>query len=287
MPIANPVIVVPGITATNLDDQYPLPPETVWSVLWKDYERAALHPDNLAYEAREPALVRAAKLFEVSYRELIEELRFNLRDREDQPVPVFPFSYDWRQPIEAAAQLLGTFIEEVIERTSLLRHYARDGYGERRRVNLVGHSMGGLVIASYLDAFRGRARVDRVATLATPFRGSFEAVIKLTTGTANLGVTAPSSREREAARVTPALYYLLPDVPETLEVAPGIPADLFDPEAWQPSVVATIAEFIRLHGLRPADRSTHSPGVVRRSLEGRPDWSQPAAIPGPWPTRVV
>ena len=42
-----------------------------------------------------------------------------------------------------------------------------------------------------------------------------------------------------------------------LEVAAGIPPDLFDPE-WQPSVVATIAEFIRLHGLRPTDRSTQA-----------------------------
>ncbi len=64
------------------------------------------------------ARARARKLFEISYRELIEELRYNLRDREDEPVPVFPFSYDWRQPLEAAAQQLASFIDEIIQRTS-------------------------------------------------------------------------------------------------------------------------------------------------------------------------
>src|SRR5438477_9153764 len=99
----NPVIVVPGIIANYLRDDYPLPPETVWEVLEgsKQYERVSLHPDNRRYEAIEPARVGPGQLYEVAYRELIEELRHNLTLRPDQPVPVFPFSYDWRQPLTA------------------------------------------------------------------------------------------------------------------------------------------------------------------------------------------
>ena len=52
-----PTIIVPGITASNLLDAYPLPPETLWKVLHKDYERVALHPDDLRYEVKEPARV--------------------------------------------------------------------------------------------------------------------------------------------------------------------------------------------------------------------------------------
>jgi hypothetical protein len=63
-----PVIVVPGLTATNLDDFYPIPPESVWSaVLNKKYDRWALHPDNLLYEAKEPARVQALSIFELVY----------------------------------------------------------------------------------------------------------------------------------------------------------------------------------------------------------------------------
>ena len=101
MAIPHPVIVLPGITANNLRDEYPLPPETIWSVPTREYERASLHPDNLRLEAIEPARVRVDQLFEIVYSELIEELRYNLREAEDKTVPVFPFAYDWRQPLEA------------------------------------------------------------------------------------------------------------------------------------------------------------------------------------------
>ena len=84
MALTYPVVVVPGITATHLRDEYPLPPELVWGVLERDYARVALHPDNLRYEALEPARVTADSIFEVAYEELVEELRYNLRDQEDE-----------------------------------------------------------------------------------------------------------------------------------------------------------------------------------------------------------
>jgi pimeloyl-ACP methyl ester carboxylesterase len=251
---ANPVIVVPGITANYLDDRYALPPESIWSVLTKDYERAALHPDNLRWEAVEPALVRGGQLFEICYREMIEELRHNLSEAQDEPVPVYPFGYDWRQPLEDTAAELSNFVDEVIERTKLMRHYDKAGYADKPLVNLVAHSMGGLVVVAYLQAKKQQARVGKIVSLPTPFRGSFESVIKITTGTANLGTAAPSSREREAARMTPSLYYLLPDLPGSITTAPNIPANLFDSAAWQPSVIDTIDEYIRLHGANPTKR---------------------------------
>lgn len=251
MALPDPVIVVPGITASYLRDQYPLPPEDVWTVLSHDFERAALHPDDIRYEASEPAVVRAGQVFEIAYRELITELRHNLSPSADLPVPVYPFAYDWRQPLEKTEQELAAFVDEVIARTAITQHYARDGYRSRRTVNLVGHSMGGLVIAGYLGLPAASGKVKKVATLATPFRGSFEAIIKVTTGTSSLGGSAPSSREREAARLTPALYYLIPDAIAGITIAPGLPQSMYDPGCWQSSIVATIAEYIRLHGTDP------------------------------------
>lgn len=258
--LPHPVIVVPGITASYLTDLYPFPPETLWAVMTKDYERAALHPDDLkavlpttarAYEAIEPAHVRSGQPYDIAYKELIEELRYNLKAKEDEPVPVFSFGYDWRQPLEAVENELVDFIEEVRRRTALLRHYNKDGYGENPKVNLVGHSMGGLVIADCLARFAGKLPVGKVVTLASPFQGSLEAVIKVTTGTANLGTDAPSSREREAARLTPGLYYLVPSFAEGLDITDQtLPKTLFDPNLWQPAIVETIAEYIRLHGVK-------------------------------------
>jgi pimeloyl-ACP methyl ester carboxylesterase len=275
VPLPNPVIVVPGITATYLDDRYPLPPETIWKVLdgSKDYSRAALHPDDTRYEAQQPSLVRPGQLYEDCYRELIEELRFNLRDSELRPVPVFPFSYDWRQPLEASVAALEAFAEEVRGRTRLLRHYAQAGYGDGKDpgdVDFVGHSMGGLVIAGLAKRVRG-AGIGRVVTMGTPFRGSLEPIIKITTGTANLGVRAPSSREREAARVTPALYHLLPRWPGAVVSAGPQPEDMdiHDPANWQPSIVATMEEYIREKGLPVPGQSPRrrAERLLRRMLE--------------------
>jgi len=82
MPIPAPVIVVPGVTATYLRDLYPLPPETIWAVIRKDFEAAQMHPDDVRYEARQPSAVRPDQLYEIAYKELIEELRYNLSESE-------------------------------------------------------------------------------------------------------------------------------------------------------------------------------------------------------------
>lgn len=244
-----PVVVVPGITATNLRDEYPVDPEGVWGIVRKSWERIQLHPDDVRWEQREPARVRADAVFGFPYGDLVEELRHDLTVAADEPVPVYPFPYDWRQPLDAVEAELEAFVEEVAARTALLRHYHAAGYTARGgKVDMVGHSMGGLVVAGYLERTGGR-RVRKVATLGTPFRGSFEAALKVITGQAELpGESA--SREREAARLTPALYHLLPRFRGAVTSDGALGVDLFRASTWQASVVRTLAEQIRLHGLQ-------------------------------------
>ena len=82
-----PVIVLPGILATALHDLYPVDPDEVWSaVLNKEYVRIALHPDDVRYEAREPARVTALNPFGIVYGDLIESLRHELTARADEPL---------------------------------------------------------------------------------------------------------------------------------------------------------------------------------------------------------
>ncbi|WP_428248899.1 lipase family alpha/beta hydrolase [Ferrovibrio sp.] len=266
MALPDPVIFLPGILGTNLRDLYSIPPELVWaypdSMLapWRNeqnFERVALHPDNPQYEAREPARVSPDYMPGAVYAEFIDELRHNLRRSEQEPVPVYPFGYDWRQKLDITQAQLGEFITEVIERTLLLRHYHADGYHKRRTVSLIGHSMGGLVIAGYLasrmpaNGGKGDARVSKVITLATPFRGSIESVVKITTGTDNLGGTPPKPREREAARITPALYHLLPSFSDGIGLPPNSDS-LFKETVWQRSIKDTIAAYIDKYRVDPA-----------------------------------
>ena len=272
-PLPNPVIFIPGIMGSALRDQYPVSPETVWSTFKlaiKAYERITPHPSDTRYELQEPARVTPDQVLELVYSEFIEELRHNLTSKADEPVPVFPFAYDWRQPLEITENQLADFIDEVIDRTRLLRHYHDAGFGSERfpaRVNLAGHSMGGLLLAGYLQK-NGQRKVDRIATLGTPFRGSLETVAKTAVGLAALGASPGSSREREAARVTPALYYLLPSFKGAVQAEAGLSADLFVPEAWQPGVLKTLQEFIRIYGIEPANPETQAIALLKAMLDG-------------------
>jgi pimeloyl-ACP methyl ester carboxylesterase len=250
----SPVIFIPGIKGSSLRDEYPVDPENLWSVAraaLKLFERITLHPFNSRYEAQEPARVVQDQVFSLFYSEFIEELRHNLTMDPDEPVPVFPFAYDWRQPLESVQKRLADFIEEVVDRTGLLSHYNDDGYNRKTgKVSLIGHSMGSLIIAGHIEA-AGLGRIDRVATSAGPFRGSMESVAATTTGASTL---TASSREREAARVTPALYYLLPSFKGA--VTNGSPDDLFDNTKWQTSILETLASFIERFKLPKADPLT-------------------------------
>ena len=236
----SPVILIPGITASVLHDGYELPPEAVWTTaLKRRYERITLHPEDQRYEFREPARVAPHGPFPLIYEDLVEELRDGLSEDIGAPVPVFPFGYDWRMPLDHTEERLAAFVDEVIDRTLLMHHYRNDsGYREHPKVTLIGHSMGGLIIAGYIERHTG-AKVDKVVTLASPFQGSYEAVLKVATGTADFGDDSGKARERRMARLTPALYHLLPSF-AGVDADDGLETDLFHPDAWQPSVLNSI-----------------------------------------------
>lgn len=267
-----PVIFVPGITGTYLRDEYQLPPDRVWGVIEHNYTRVALHPDDPRFEAVEPARIRPDSIFDIAYKEIIQELRYNLCPNEAQPVPVYPFAYDWRLPLQMIEQQFADFVDEVIDRTKLMLHYAEAGYADDPKLNLIGHSMGGLIIAGYLDTKGLAAPIAKVATLATPYHGSFEAVIKIATGTSNLGPDTPQSREREAARMTSSLYHLLPDIPDAVELDdPSLPppASFFNPALWQNSIVQSVLVYVqqRLAALGQAQKEQKAQELFAKFLE--------------------
>jgi pimeloyl-ACP methyl ester carboxylesterase len=73
---------------------------------------------------------------------------------------VLAYEYASKHGIERAA----------IELREFLRRHVRGG-----RIDLVGHSLGGLVARLYLQELGGTRRVDRCVTLGTPHRGTYNA----------------------------------------------------------------------------------------------------------------
>ena len=240
-----PVIVVPGITATGLEDFYPVPSHTVWSPVFdRDFDGFALHPDNDLLEADQPGLIRPMGLFSLVYRDLIQELRSELG------APVFPFAYDWRRPLEHTSRCLARFVDEVRLRCSLMPGYG----GCLPRVDLVGHSMGGLVLAGYLAGGKGREKVRKAATIGAPFKGSVDAVLKLIAGKGAITGRAGRDRERVASRSVPAIYHLLPRYPGAVVSKNGAATDLFLVETWQGSLLRSLERFIKETGARISAR---------------------------------
>ena len=253
MSFQNPVIVIPGITATELHDDYPFRTETLWSMVFnRDYERISLHPDDLRYESIEPSHVFPGRVFEI-YNDMIKALRHELSVQADKPTPVFAFPYDWRVDIQITAAKLADFIEEVIARTLLLKHYR--GARDEIKVDLVGHSMGGLLILEYLSKHSDNSRAGKVVTIGTPYLGSIEAIVKITTGMSLLSGDIPKEREREAARATPAVYQLFPSYEKAAIDDYGNDVDLYDTANIQESVVKSLMEYVRMYSVdTPATR---------------------------------
>jgi len=94
-----------------------------------------------------------------TYQRLAEQLK---SDGFDAVV----YCYDWRQSNSDSANQLADFISQY----------------SGRKITLLGHSMGGLVISEYIKAHPTNNNIERVITLGTPYLGSQKAVTVLNTG---------------------------------------------------------------------------------------------------------
>jgi pimeloyl-ACP methyl ester carboxylesterase len=248
-PPPTPIIVVHGNPASNLLDLYTTTPEGAYTLSrggWplhkpsfeKRFDRLPFHPDdqattlNTTGKAVVPARLRAINAFYLPYEDLVEQLKKDV-GWQDQPAPVFPFAYDWRFDTAVSAVALDDFVGEVLSITSRLPEYKKS---PPRRVDIVAHSFGGLVTARYLAWCQQKtppktARVRKVVTIASPFRGAVDA----------LHAMIKDLDQRETARTLPSVWGLLPwfdgavvDVTTT----PPQPVDLLtDPTIWKGSSV--------------------------------------------------
>ncbi len=90
---------------------------------------------------------------------------------------VYSIGYDDAAPLEESARTLARVVEEIV---------AANDLGEETRIDLVAHSMGGIVarLAAFDPAFRRRIR--HLVTLGTPHRGTLAARFMATPRTLDL-----------------------------------------------------------------------------------------------------
>jgi pimeloyl-ACP methyl ester carboxylesterase len=246
-----PVILIPGLLGSRLaraDNGQELWPGSTRKLLTSDYEELALRIDPDTLEPVDDGLV-ASGLFDGAagndfYRRIVKELRETGGYRLSQPgskvvqqkARLYLFAYDWRQDNVVTVRKF----DELIER---IRRDYEDPY---LRVDVIAHSMGGLIVRYYerygtVDVLNGNSfpvtglglsKLRRVVLLGTPNQGTVTAVHKFLNGY-RVGFSALPT---EGVATMPSTFQLFPHpLVDWVVNIKGKPLDfdLFDVELWR------------------------------------------------------
>ena len=246
-----PVILIPGLLGSRLsraDDGKELWPGSTRKLLTSGYEDLALRIDPETLEPLDDGLV-ANGLFDGAigldfYRRIVKELREAGGYRLSRPgskvvqqkARLYLFSYDWRQDNVVTVRKLDELIEQI----------RRDYDDPYLRVDVIAHSVGGLIIRYYerygtVDVLNGNtfpvtglglSKLRRVVLLGTPNQGTVTAVHKFLNGY-RVGISALPT---EGVATMPATFQLFPHpLVDWVVNINGKPLgfDLFDVEFWR------------------------------------------------------
>ena len=246
-----PVVFIHGILGSKLKDRMTdkeLWFGSVWKLLFDEHEELALEidPDTLApvpdrLTAYAIADNTAGKDFYGNILRTLEGPGGYVKATPGQEIRpgtkyYYTFHYDWRLDNAAIAAHLADFIDQI----------RRDFNRPDLKVDIVAHSMGGLIARYYVRYGRtdvldnndfpinmyGAERVRRVILLGTPSLGSVEILNAFIDGI-KLGFRRINT---ETLVTMPSLYQLLPHpVNDWIVTSEGTPLDrdIFDVNLWR------------------------------------------------------
>lgn len=220
-----PVILIPGLLGSRLarsEDGQELWPGSTRKLLTSAYEDLALRIDPETLEPIDDGLV-ASGLFDGAaghdfYRRIVKELREAGGYRLSRPgskiiqqtARLYLFAYDWRQDNVVTVKKLDELIEQI----------RRDYNDPYLRVDVIAHSMGGLIVRYYerygtVDVLNGNSfpvtglglsKLRRVVHLGAPNQGTVTAVHKFLNGY-RVGFSALPT---EGVATMPSTFQLFP-----------------------------------------------------------------------------
>lgn len=246
-----PVILIPGLLGSRLarsDTGLELWPGSTRKLLTSGYLELALRIDPVTLEPLDDGLI-ASGLFDAAvgqdyYGRIVEALRevggYRLSEPGqrvvEQKARLYVFAYDWRQDNVITVRKLDALIEQI-----------RSDYGDPAlRVDVIAHSMGGLIVRYYerygthdvLDGNsfpvtgEGVGKLRKVVILGTPNQGSVTAIHKFLNGYR----VALSRLPTEGVATMPALFQLFPHpLVDWVTAIDGksLKRDLFDVNTWR------------------------------------------------------
>lgn len=246
-----PVIIIPGMLGSRLVDRetgVEAWPGTTRKLLTSGYPELALEIDPGTLEPRDDGLVPGGLFDSAVGRDFYRRIVYALQEiggyrlaRPGMPAArgdalMYILTYDWRQDMVTAVRRLDELIEQI----------RRDHGDPALRVDVIGHSAGGLIVRYYerygtddvLDgnAFpvtgAGAQKLRRLALIATPNQGSVFAVHSFLNGYR----VALSRLLPEGVATMPAMYQFFPHPLSTwVTNTHGEPLklDLFNVEVWR------------------------------------------------------
>ncbi len=246
-----PLVVIPGILGSRLRERASgreIWPGSPLQAILGDPHRLALHIDPDTLEPRDDG-IEAYDVFDQLlgtdyYGDLLETLENAggyQRTRAGQPLTTrirryYVFAYDWRQDNVVSARKLDALIEQI-----------RADHGDPLlRVDVVAHSMGGLIVRYYLRygtrdvldsnelpiSYAGTRKIRTAVLLGTPNLGSASSLHGFIIGTPVGFRRVPP----EVLATMPSTYQLFPHpLQDWLVTAAGaaLDRDLFDPAIWR------------------------------------------------------
>jgi pimeloyl-ACP methyl ester carboxylesterase len=250
-PDETPVVLIPGLFGSKLRDRttgVEVWPGAWTRVLFSDYGDLALDFDPVTLDVRHDRLeafeIAETVLGQDFYGPIVSTLvNFGGYVRATPGAParkgerrLYVFPYDWRLDNVEQARGLDALIEAI-----------RKDYGdEGLRVDVVAHSMGGLIARYYLRygprdvldgmpslvSLYGTSRVRKLVLLGTPNFGAVSALHGYLEG-------EPVGLKRirpEVLATLPSGYQLFPHPLATWLIDPAgraLPDEIFDPATWQ------------------------------------------------------
>ncbi len=246
-----PIVLIPGMLGSRLahrDTGLEAWPGSTRKLLTSRYLDLALRIDPVTLEPLDDGLVPSG-LFDAAIGQdfygrivtaLLEVGGYQLSRPDQQVVQqrarLYVFTYDWRQDIVATVTKLDEFIEGI-----------RRDYGDPKlRVDVIAHSMGGLIVRYYqrygtddvLDGNSfpvtgvGAAKLRRVVMLGVPAQGATFAIHRFLNGY-QVGI---SRLPTEGVATMPGLFAFFPHpAVDWVAAVDGSPLklDLFDVGLWR------------------------------------------------------
>ncbi|MGB5081206.1 MAG: hypothetical protein WBO23_10740 [Burkholderiales bacterium] len=230
-------------------------------VIWPGSPLELLLPYSHMNELLKPELRATDVIRSVSissqYDNLIASLNACGFSEQTQPATLNVFPYDWRKDNALAAQQLADCIDAMVATL-----------GNNAEINLVAHSMGGLVSRCYLESDDYSARpgfgsVKRLIALGTPHRGSPMALAAALGQEKRVFLNAEQVKRVANDPRFPSLYQLLPPKGEPFAWNRASDARLEPVDIYAPANAAKL-------GLQPANLSSAARFHAKLDLTRRP-----------------